>query len=73
MVSSSPVARKAGGESAVTKLIGWVADLYESELECALDTFVSLIEPSLMMVMGILVGILLLATLLPMVNLLQTL
>ena len=51
----------------------WVARFYEAEFETNLDCLLSLLQPLLILVMGLLVGCLLLATLLPMVNLVQQL
>ena len=65
---------KAAEESGnVDSLMEWTARLYEVELDSALESFLSLIEPLLMMGLGIFVGFVLLATLLPMVQVLQTL
>ena len=49
----------------------WVARFYEQELESSLERLLSLIEPILMLCMGIVVGVMLLATMLPMVSVLD--
>lgn len=69
-IQSLQAAEEAGN---IDGMMEWTARLYEVELETSLETFLSLIEPVLMMGMGILVGLVLLATLLPMVNVLQSL
>lgn len=69
-IQSLHAAEEAGN---IDGMMEWTARLYEVELESSLETFLSLIEPVLMMGMGILVGLVLLATLLPMVNVLQSL
>lgn len=70
MVHSIKAAEEAG---AVDGMMEWTARIYDLELESALESFIALIEPTLMLSMGILVGIVLLGTLLPMVNVLQSL
>ena len=63
---------EAGEEAGkVDDMMTWVARLYESEVTYALASLVSLIEPLLLMGMGILVGIILIATLQPMLGVLQ--
>jgi type IV pilus assembly protein PilC len=62
----------AGEESAsLPDVMQRTADMYEKELEYAISTFTDLLEPMIMLFMGILVGIVVVATMLPMVNLLQ--
>ncbi|MFN8611359.1 MAG: type II secretion system F family protein [Vulcanimicrobiota bacterium] len=70
MVHSLKAAEESGN---IDGMMNWTARLYEVELESSLQSFLSLIEPVLMLGMGILVGLVLLATLLPMVNVLQSL
>lgn len=70
MIHSMRAAEESGN---IDGMMVWTARLYEVELESALQSFLSLIEPVLMLGMGILVGLVLLATLLPMVNVLQSL
>lgn len=70
MVHSLKAAEEAGK---VDGMMEWTARVYDLELESSLQTFLALIEPSLMLSMGILVAIVLLGTLLPMVNVLQSL
>ena len=63
---------EAGEEAGkVDDMMTWVARLYESEVTYALASLVSLIEPLLLMGMGILVGLILIATLQPMLGVLQ--
>ncbi|MCW5867669.1 MAG: type II secretion system F family protein [Candidatus Eremiobacteraeota bacterium] len=69
-IQSLQAAEEAGN---VDGMMEWTARLYEVELESSLERFLALIEPVLMMGMGILVGLVLLATLLPMANVLQSL
>ena len=65
---------EAGEESGrVDEMMKWIATLYESEIECSIQTWLSLLEPALMMGMGIFVALMLIATLLPMVSILQSL
>ncbi len=54
-------------------LMNWLASMYEAELEAALDALGALIEPVIMLVMGIIVGIMLVGTMLPMVQALNAL
>jgi type II secretory pathway component PulF len=54
-------------------LVEWVAELYDSELESAIDRSVAMIEPLVMAGMGLLVGFVLVGTLLPMVSVLNLL
>lgn len=63
---------EAGEEAGkVDDMMTWVARLYEEEVTCSLASLVSLIEPLLLMGMGILVGLILIATLQPMLGVLQ--
>ena len=65
---------KAGEESGrLDALLEWIARFYEAEFEDNLERLLSLLQPLLIGVMGGLVGLLLLATLLPMVNLVKDL
>lgn len=65
---------RAGEESArLPDLLGRLADVYEGELECTLEAFAALLEPFAMLVMGSIVGIIVVATMLPMMQVLQTL
>lgn len=49
----------------VSKLVDWLADLGESQVDRALETVAAMIEPFVMAGIGILVGAMVLATLLP--------
>lgn len=64
----------AGEESGkVTDTLAWVARLYETELEAALEMAAAALEPMMMMLMGMAAAVVALATLLPMVKVVQTL
>lgn len=64
----------AGEESGkLDRLLAWMGKLYELELENDLETVLSLIEPLLLLLLGVLVAAILLATLLPMVGVLNAL
>ncbi len=64
----------AGEESGkVPETLAWVARLYETELEAALEMTAAALEPMLMMLMGMAAALVALATLLPMVKVVQTL
>lgn len=63
-----------GEESAnLTNMVNHVANLYDSEVEVALNDFASIIEPIIMIVMGVIVGFIVLAAVLPTVQLIQAL
>lgn len=65
---------RAGEESAqLPEMLGRSALLYETDLDQAIDAFTSLLEPLVMLVMGVIVGIVVIATMLPMMTLLQNL
>lgn len=65
---------RAGEETAeVAQMMSRVADLYEADLEQSLDTFTALLEPLVMLGMGVVVGIIVVATMLPMMQLIQNL
>jgi len=49
----------------VSKLVDWLADLGETQVEHALETVASMIEPLVMAGIGLLVGAMVLATLMP--------
>lgn len=64
----------AGEESGkVSETLAWVARLYETELEAALEMAAAALEPMMMMLMGMAAAVVALATLLPMVKVVQTL
>lgn len=64
----------AGEESGkVPETLAWVARLYETELEAALEMTAAAMEPMMMMLMGVAAALVALATLLPMVKVVQTL
>jgi type II secretory pathway component PulF len=62
----------AGAEAGkLDDLMSWVAQFYELELSESLTRLLSLIEPILLMGMGLIVGLTLLATLLPMAQMVE--
>lgn len=64
---------RAGEESAsLPDLLSRVADIFEVELDNAIDIFTALLEPMVMVLMGIIVGILVISSMLPMLNILQS-
>ena len=65
---------RAGEESAeLPDIIARTASMYEEELDYAMETFTDLLEPMIMLFMGVLVGVGVMATMLPMVKMLQNL
>jgi type IV pilus assembly protein PilC len=52
-------------------LLQRTADIYEQDLDSALDSFTALLEPMVMMGMGLVVGTLVISTMLPMMQVLQ--
>ncbi len=63
-----------GEEAAnLTEMVKHVADMYDSEVEVALNDIASILEPMIMMVMGCIVGFIVLAAVLPTVNLIENL
>lgn len=63
-----------GEESAnLANMVKHVADMYDSEVELALNDIASILEPMIMVVMGLVVGFIVLAAVLPTVNLIQSL
>jgi type IV pilus assembly protein PilC len=63
-----------GEESAnLSNMVNHIADLYDSEVEMALNDIASVIEPIIMVVMGGVVGFIVLAAVLPTVQLIQAL
>jgi type II secretory pathway component PulF len=65
--------RAAEESGRVDSLLSWIARLYEEDLENQLDAFVAMVEPTMMLSIGIIVGVLLLATMLPMAHMLEKL
>lgn len=55
------------------KLLEWLAKTSEQELEVALQTYASLLEPLMLLCVGFLVGVLVLATATPMLSVVQNL
>lgn len=65
---------RAGEESAqLPDMLGRSADMYEIDLDQAIDRFTALLEPMIMLVMGSIVGVVVIATMLPMMTLIQNL
>lgn len=63
-----------GEESAnLTNMVQHVADMYDSEVELALNDIASVLEPMIMVVMGLVVGFIVLSAVLPTVQLIQSL
>lgn len=63
-----------GEESAnLSNMVNHIANLYDSEVEVALNDIASVIEPLIMVVMGVIVGFIVLAAVLPTVQLIQAL
>jgi type IV pilus assembly protein PilC len=52
-------------------LLREVADVYDEKVRAKIDTFVSLIEPVIIIFMGMLVALMLLAVYLPIFNIIQ--
>ncbi|MFN8607051.1 MAG: type II secretion system F family protein [Vulcanimicrobiota bacterium] len=55
----------------IDKLTHWLADLGDQEMERNLDTVSALMEPLVMLLLGVLVGVMILATMLPLASALQ--
>lgn len=65
---------EAGEESAALgNLLQRTAEIYEAEMDNTLDTFTALLEPAIMAGIGLMVGILILATMLPMAQVIENL
>lgn len=63
-----------GEESAnLTNMVKHVADMYDSEVELALNDIASILEPIIMVFMGLIVGFIVLSAVLPTVQLIQNL
>lgn len=63
-----------GEESAnLPNMVKHVADMYDSEVELALNDIASVLEPMIMIVMGLVVGFIVLSAVLPTVQLIQSL
>lgn len=63
-----------GEESAnLTNMVQHVADMYDTEVELALNDIASILEPMIMVVMGLVVGFIVLSAVLPTVQLIQSL
>lgn len=63
----------AGEETGeLERMVSKMAEIYEDELQSNIETFLAMLEPMMMMFLGILVGIIVIATMMPMMQLLQT-
>ena len=64
----------AGDESGKTpEVLQWLAEFFEREFEAALDSAVAMVEPMILLGVGTLVGLTVIATMLPMVQAIATL
>ena len=62
----------AGEESAqMAEMVQYAARFYEEEVEHSIDTFMSLVEPVIMIVMGVVVGFIVLSAVLPTVEMIN--
>lgn len=65
---------QAGQESGhIPPLLQRIASLYEYEIDCSIDALIRLLEPTIMLVMGLIVSVVAIALMLPMVNLVNAL
>ena len=55
------------------EMLAWLADNMEKDLEQDLQTYASLLEPLMLLTVGLIVGVIVIATALPMLNLVQNL
>ena len=55
------------------EMLGWIATNLEKDLEQDLQTYAGLLEPLMLLFVGIIVGVIVIATALPMLNLVQNL
>jgi len=63
-----------GEEAAnLANMVKHVADMYDAEVELALNDIASILEPAIMVVMGVIVGFIVLSAVLPTVQLIQNL
>ncbi len=71
---SFPQLARAGEESgALPRLLDWLADFYEEELELAVEQYVAWAEPLVVALVGLIVGLVVLAMLGPLVAVLERL
>jgi type IV pilus assembly protein PilC len=62
---------KIGEETGeLEKMLGKIADFYEDEVDAAISTLTSIIEPLMMIGVGLMVGIIIISMYLPMFKLL---
>ncbi len=65
---------QVGEESGqVADILMWLARMYQEELEAALGTLAAMLEPLVMLVLGVIAGAVMLGTMLPMVRALEAL
>jgi type IV pilus assembly protein PilC len=63
---------KVGEETGeLDKMLGKVADFYEDEVDSAIQTLTSIIEPVMMMAVGLMVGVIIISMYLPMFKMLS--
>ena len=61
---------KIGEETELEKMLGKVADFYEDEVDASIQALTSIIEPVMMIGVGLMVGIIVIAMYLPMFRML---
>lgn len=65
---------QAGQESGrIPSLLNRIAAIYDYEIDCSIDALIGLLEPMVMLVMGLVVSVVAIALMLPMVNLVNAL
>lgn len=65
---------EVGEESGqVADILMWLSRMYQEELEATLGTLAAMLEPLVMLVLGVIAGVVMLATMLPMVRALEAL
>lgn len=67
------IARVSEESGTIPRLLQWLADLYEMEVELALAEYLAWIQPLVMLIVGVVVGACVLALMVPMVAVLGTL
>ncbi len=69
LVSMISIGEESG---ALEDMLEKTSDFYDDELEAAMDKLVRLLEPGMILVMGIIIGVIVIAMLLPMFDIIQT-
>jgi len=63
---------KIGEETGeLEKMLGKIADFYEDEVDASITTLTSIIEPLMMIGVGLMVGVIIISTYLPMFKMLS--